>query len=154
MVMEKMRRLKLSRMTRHPHLKYSIDTECKSTVDIQSGLEKTLRMEFTTGLPGFLNVMVKKLPIKVLCTSFVEVNKGRLPCQYQQTDPMTPSNADPRNSISDKRRKYEIAAVFLTGAGKLVFMDLLQWKLLFIIVSIVGWTVYVIYRNRKVERIL
>jgi uncharacterized protein len=67
---------------------------------------------------------------------------------------MIPSNTDPQNSISDTRRKCEIAAVFLTGVGKLVFMDLLQWKLPFIIISIAGWTAYVIYRNRKVARIL
>jgi len=67
---------------------------------------------------------------------------------------MIPSTTDPQNSISDKRRKYEIATVFLTGAGKLVFMDLLQWKLPFIIISIVGWASYVIYRSRKVAEIL
>lgn len=67
---------------------------------------------------------------------------------------MIHSNSDPQNSISDRQRKYEIAAVLLTGVGKVVFMDLLQWKLLFIIISIVGWTTYVIYQNRKVAKIL
>lgn len=33
-------------------------------------------------------------------------------------------------------------------------MDLLNWKLLFILVSIVGWSAYVIYRNREVKGIL
>jgi len=59
-----------------------------------------------------------------------------------------------KESISDKRRKLEIVAVLLTGAGKFVFMDLLQWKLLFIIVSIFGWTAYVLYRNKNVKGIL
>ena len=56
--------------------------------------------------------------------------------------------------ISNTTRKYEIAAVLLTGAGKFLFMDFLQWKLLFIIVSIFGWTAYVIYRRKKSEGIL
>lgn len=59
-----------------------------------------------------------------------------------------------KDTISDARRKYEIMAVLLTGAGKLVFMDLLHWKLPFIIVSIFGWTAYVLYRNKKVNGIL
>jgi len=57
-------------------------------------------------------------------------------------------------SITDNRRKYEILAVLLTGAGKLVFMDVLNWKLFFIILSIVGWTAYVIYRHKNVKGIL
>lgn len=56
--------------------------------------------------------------------------------------------------ISNAIRKYEIAAVLLTGAGKFLFMDFLQWKLFFIIVSILGWTAYVIYRSKKSEGIL
>jgi uncharacterized protein len=56
--------------------------------------------------------------------------------------------------ISDKRRKYEILAVLLTGAGKIVFMDVLQWKLAFIIVSIFVWTAYVIYRSKRTTGIL
>jgi uncharacterized protein len=56
--------------------------------------------------------------------------------------------------ISDSRRKLEIAAVLLTGAGKFIFMDLLQWKLFFIIVSIFGWGAYVMYRSKSVKGIL
>lgn len=67
---------------------------------------------------------------------------------------MISSSTNPQNSISDKRRKYEIAAVVLTGVGKLVFMDLLQWKLPFIIIVMVGWASYVIYQSRKVAGIL
>ena len=55
---------------------------------------------------------------------------------------------------SDTTRKYEIAAVLLTGAGKFVFMDFLQWKLVFIILSTLGWAGYVIYRSKKSEGIL
>ena len=60
----------------------------------------------------------------------------------------------PSIEISNTTRKYEIAAVLLTGAGKFLFMDFLQWKLMFIIISIVGWTAYVIYRSKKSEDIL
>lgn len=67
---------------------------------------------------------------------------------------MRQSNHTAQESISDKRRKYEILAVLLTGAGKLIFMDLLNWKLLFIVVSIFGWAAYVIYRSKKVKGIL
>jgi membrane protease YdiL (CAAX protease family) len=67
---------------------------------------------------------------------------------------MIQSNHNIPESISDKRRKREILAVLLTGAGKLIFMDLLHWKLLFILVSIVGWSAYVIYRSREVKGIL
>lgn len=60
----------------------------------------------------------------------------------------------PQPPISDKRRKYEIAAVFLTGAGKFIFMDFLQWKLPFIITAIVCWTAYVLNRSSTMKRIL
>lgn len=57
-------------------------------------------------------------------------------------------------SISDKRRILEILAVLLTGIGKFIFMDLLNWKLLFIFTSIVGWLSYIIYRRNQVKGIL
>src|SRR5687767_6507863 len=56
--------------------------------------------------------------------------------------------------ISDKQRKIEIAAVFITGAGKFLFMDFLQWKLPFILFAITAWASYVIYRSKKVPGIL
>ena len=34
----------------------------------------------------------------------------------------------------------KIAAVFLTGAGKFIFMDWLNLKLPFILIAILGWT--------------
>jgi uncharacterized protein len=58
------------------------------------------------------------------------------------------------HSVSDRRRKYEIIAVVFTGIGKLIFMDLLQWRFLFISVSIMGWTAYVIYQSRRVPGML
>lgn len=67
---------------------------------------------------------------------------------------MIQSSHNIQEPISDKRRKYEILAVLLTGAGKLIFMDFLNWKLFFIVVSIFGWTAYVLCRNKKVKGIL
>lgn len=49
---------------------------------------------------------------------------------------MIHSITDPKNFISNKRRKYEIAAVSLTGVSKLAFqyyMDVPKWKLAYII---------------------
>jgi len=50
--------------------------------------------------------------------------------------------------IADQRRKLEMLAVAGTGAGKLFFMDYLQWIVPFLAVSIIGWTMY-IYRRWK-----
>lgn len=55
---------------------------------------------------------------------------------------------------SHKNRKLEIVAVLLTAAGKFIFMDFLKWKLLFIIVSTLGWAGYVYLRNKKEPGIL
>jgi uncharacterized protein len=54
----------------------------------------------------------------------------------------------------DTRRKYEIAAVLITAAGKFIFMDFLQWKFPFIMASIFGWGAYVLYRSKKDSSIL
>jgi len=56
--------------------------------------------------------------------------------------------------LSDRRRLAEITAVFITGAGKFIFMDWLQWRLLFIVVAIAGWSVYVFIRRHQVPGIL
>lgn len=56
--------------------------------------------------------------------------------------------------VNDTLRRYEIAAVVLTGLGKFVFMDWLQWKLPFIIVAIAAWTSYVITRKKQAPEIL
>jgi uncharacterized protein len=67
---------------------------------------------------------------------------------------MTDSTTTAKDAIQDKRRKYEIAAVLLTGVGKIVFMDVLQWRLIFILIAITGWTSYVVYRHSTVNGIL
>jgi uncharacterized protein len=48
----------------------------------------------------------------------------------------------------------EISAVFVTGAGKFVFMDWLQWRLPFIVLAILAWTTYVLIRQKQVSGIL
>jgi membrane protease YdiL (CAAX protease family) len=64
------------------------------------------------------------------------------------------SASDPGKLISDKRRKSEILAVCITGIGKLIFMDVLQWRLPFILVSVLGWAAYVISRSKKIPGVL
>lgn len=61
---------------------------------------------------------------------------------------------DVRSLITDKQRKFEIAAVFATAAGKFIFMDWLQWKLLFILTAVMAWTTYVTYRKKRIKGIL
>ena len=55
---------------------------------------------------------------------------------------------------SNINRKYEINAVLATAAGKFIFMDFLQWKLVFIIISTLGWAYYVYIRNKKEPGVL
>jgi uncharacterized protein len=56
--------------------------------------------------------------------------------------------------ISDRRRVLEIASVFLTGAGKFIFMDWLQWKLPFIAIAILAWSGYVFIQHQQAPGIL
>lgn len=56
--------------------------------------------------------------------------------------------------VDDRRRVFEIIAVFLTGAGKFVFMDWFKWKLPFIVLAILAWAAYVILRERQVPGML
>ena len=53
------------------------------------------------------------------------------------------------SQINNKTRWFEIIAVLLTATGKFVFMDALNWKLPFIISSVLAWTAYIVYKNRK-----
>ena len=57
-------------------------------------------------------------------------------------------------SISDRTRLFEMIAVVLTAIGKFIFMDYLNWRLLFVIVAIIGWAVYIIYRKKQDKNIL
>lgn len=67
---------------------------------------------------------------------------------------MAKGRALPVQAISDKARLLEIAAVLLTASGKFILMDWLQWRLPFIVVAILGWTIYVFLRRKKVPGII
>ncbi len=64
------------------------------------------------------------------------------------------SNFSLTRPISDKVRFVEIAAVALTGVGKFVFMDYLNWRLAFVIIAILLWSLYVRYRFKKDKLVL
>ncbi|MBR9913855.1 MAG: hypothetical protein GYB32_03355 [Algicola sp.] len=51
--------------------------------------------------------------------------------------------------ISDRTRWLEIMAVILTGIGKFVFMDYLNWRLPYVVIVILAWSTYVMLRYRK-----
>jgi uncharacterized protein len=52
-------------------------------------------------------------------------------------------------STSDKTKALEISAVILTAVAKFLFMDYLNWKLPFIIITIIFWVCYIIYRSKR-----
>jgi uncharacterized protein len=57
-------------------------------------------------------------------------------------------------SMTDRHRKLEVLAVVFTGVGKFVFMDLLEWRLPFIVSVIIAWTVYVLIQTRRDHNLL
>lgn len=59
------------------------------------------------------------------------------------------SNVSLTRPVSDKVRLLEIIAVALTGIGKFIFMDHLNWRLPFVVFAIVAWSLYMYYRYRK-----
>lgn len=67
---------------------------------------------------------------------------------------LTSNNNPSTISLSNQRRVLEIIAVLVTGIGKFIFMDALNWKLPFILIAILGWSVYIGYRQHKVKGIL
>ncbi len=56
--------------------------------------------------------------------------------------------------ISDKTRWFEISAVILTGLGKFVFMDYLDWRLFYISAACLFWLFYIIKRYKEQAGIL
>ncbi len=48
--------------------------------------------------------------------------------------------------INDKTRYFEVLAVVLTGLGKFICMDWMNWRLLYILVIVIFWVGYVCYR--------
>ncbi|WP_299117524.1 CPBP family intramembrane glutamic endopeptidase [uncultured Winogradskyella sp.] len=57
-------------------------------------------------------------------------------------------------SVSDKARLLEILGVVMTGIGKFIFMDYLNWRLPFVITAIVYWGLYVLFRYKKNRQVL
>jgi uncharacterized protein len=55
--------------------------------------------------------------------------------------------------ISDRTRIYEILAVIFTAIGKFIFMDYLEWRFPFILIVILGWTLYIFLRKREIKQI-
>jgi len=54
----------------------------------------------------------------------------------------------------DKQRFFEIIAVLLTGAGKFIFMDWLNWRAFYVVGACLFWIGFVIYRYKKDNTIL
>ena len=57
-------------------------------------------------------------------------------------------------AIPDSRRIGEIMAVVLTGLGKFVFMDGLNWRLPYILTACLGWLAYILYRRSQSPKLL
>jgi len=57
-------------------------------------------------------------------------------------------------SRTNSRRTWEITAVAITGIGKLIFMDYLQWIVPYLSVAIIGWTSYIYFRNKADNNLL
>ncbi|WP_400081232.1 type II CAAX prenyl endopeptidase Rce1 family protein [Winogradskyella sp. R77965] len=64
------------------------------------------------------------------------------------------SNLKLTRPASDKIRIIEIIAVALTATGKFVFVDYLNLRLTYVIVTILAWLIYVIYRYKKDKLVL
>ncbi len=54
-----------------------------------------------------------------------------------------------------RQKIIEIAFAVLTAVGKIIFMDVLNWRLPFISIVILGWVLYILWnRNHAPDRIL
>jgi len=51
--------------------------------------------------------------------------------------------------IPNARRIFEICAVILTGLGKFIFVDILAYKFWYIILAILFWVGYILFRSLK-----
>ena len=56
--------------------------------------------------------------------------------------------------IRDNSRLFEIIAVLITGAGKFIFMDWLNWRAFYVVGACLFWIGFVIYRYKKDPNIL
>lgn len=59
-----------------------------------------------------------------------------------------------KNTITNKRRIFEIVAVTFTAVGKFLFMDFLDLRLPYVVVAVIGWSFYIIVRSRQQKGIL
>jgi len=64
------------------------------------------------------------------------------------------SNLKLTRPASDKIRILEILAVVITAIGKFIFVDYLNLRLQFVVVTILAWSLYVIYRYKKDNMVL
>ncbi|WP_299101814.1 CPBP family intramembrane glutamic endopeptidase [uncultured Winogradskyella sp.] len=55
---------------------------------------------------------------------------------------------------TDRIRICEIIAVFITAICKFICVDFLNFRLTYVIVTIISWSIYVIYRYRKDKMVL
>jgi len=56
--------------------------------------------------------------------------------------------------INNKTRWFEIISVIVTGLFKFIFVNVLEFQLLFIIISITFWTSYIVYQYSKNSNLL
>lgn len=52
------------------------------------------------------------------------------------------------------RAQKELLAIVLTVAGKFIFMDLLQWRLPFVLAALLAWLSYVLIQRRRNPQLL
>ncbi|BAO74886.1 CPBP family intramembrane glutamic endopeptidase [Winogradskyella sp. PG-2] len=64
------------------------------------------------------------------------------------------SNTKLTRPVSDRIRLIEISAVTLTAIGKFLFVDYLNMRLPFVLITIFGWSSYVWYRYKKDSLVL
>jgi len=70
-----------------------------------------------------------------------------------KTKESTP-DSHPEQLSTDKTRWLEIIAALITGLGKLVFINWLEWRLIYIIGACLFWGIYVYRRYKKNPGIL
>ncbi len=56
--------------------------------------------------------------------------------------------------ISERRRVLEITGVVITAIGKFIFMDILDWRLPYVVFAVLAWGIYVYHCAKKEQGIL
>lgn len=57
-------------------------------------------------------------------------------------------------SVPDTRRFLELLAVVFTALGKFIFMDLLDYRLFYVVFAILCWSLYILARCKKEKDVL